>query len=412
MNCGDKIKASCAKKQYTTCLYEEQDLPTWSNMHGEECVTQQEINEELYNNVSALNAGNDFSNLASDCFKIKTNNTNVITPLSFAETLLEKVESLICPDENERPNDINISTWNLDFDCLVAACDAPITKLSHAFQLLVTQACANVGGSGGCCSLEASRIIGGVLTQDITIHSLTVGRGTASIVSNSAFGTNVLLSITNGTHNTGSGYKALEAITVGDFNTATGSGALKKLVSGNSNTAIGVDVLGLTTTGSGNTGVAHNALFTNTIGENNSGFGYQSLYYNLSGNLNVGVGANALYLSSTGSHNTGLGANALEDLATGGTNTAVGYKSGDGITTGSGNSILGANVVGAANLTNNIILAIGTGAIKAQYKGDATVPTWNLGTLPTYADNLAATAAGLSVGDIYKKSDGTLMIKY
>jgi hypothetical protein len=51
-------------------------------------------------------------------------------------------------------------------------------------------------------------------------------------------------------------------------------------------------------------------------------------------------------------------------------NTALGYYTGLGITTGSGNTVLGANVTGlSANLTNNIILANGTGAIKAQHDG-------------------------------------------
>ena len=36
----------------------------------------------------------------------------------------------------------------------------------------------------------------------------------------------------------------------------------------------------------------------------------------------------------------------------------------------------------------------------------------NVGTLSTYADNTAAKAAGLANGDLYRKSDGTLMVAY
>lgn len=36
----------------------------------------------------------------------------------------------------------------------------------------------------------------------------------------------------------------------------------------------------------------------------------------------------------------------------------------------------------------------------------------NITNTPTYADNAAATAGGLVAGDIYRKSDGTLMIRY
>jgi hypothetical protein len=65
-----------------------------------------------------------------------------------------------------------------------------------------------------------------------------------------------------------------------------------------------------------------------------------------------------------------LGRLALRNNTTGSNNTALGYNTGQGITTGSGNTVLGANVTGlAAGLTNNIILANGTGAIKAQHDG-------------------------------------------
>ena len=36
----------------------------------------------------------------------------------------------------------------------------------------------------------------------------------------------------------------------------------------------------------------------------------------------------------------------------------------------------------------------------------------NVGTVPVHADNAAATAAGLVAGDVYRKSDGTLMITF
>jgi len=36
----------------------------------------------------------------------------------------------------------------------------------------------------------------------------------------------------------------------------------------------------------------------------------------------------------------------------------------------------------------------------------------NIANTPTYADNTAALAGGLVAGDIYRKSDGTLMITY
>jgi hypothetical protein len=94
-----------------------------------------------------------------------------------------------------------------------------------------------------------------------------------------------------------------------------------------------------------------------------------------------------------------LGVNALYDITSGDNNIAIGYDTGDGITTGSGNTILGANITGlTAGLTNNIILANGTGSIKAQ--NDAT--NW------TFA-SAAPIFTGLGSG-IIKATTGTLSI--
>lgn len=39
-------------------------------------------------------------------------------------------------------------------------------------------------------------------------------------------------------------------------------------------------------------------------------------------------------------------------------------------------------------------------------------PSQALSALQTYADNAAAVSAGLSAGDLYRKSDGTVMVRY
>jgi len=92
-----------------------------------------------------------------------------------------------------------------------------------------------------------------------------------------------------------------------------------------------------------------------------------------------------MYLNTTGSNNTAIGYN-------------TGLSAGSG--TGSGNTILGANVTGlATTLSNNIILANGTGAIKAQndgtnwtMQGTVTAPTF-IGALTGNATNVSGTVA-------------------
>jgi hypothetical protein len=91
--------------------------------------------------------------------------------------------------------------------------------------------------------------------------------------------------------------------------------------------------------------------------------------------------------------------NALFNNTTGSNNTALGNGTGGGITTGSGNTILGAQVTGLATaLTNNIILANGTGAVKAQH--DGTNWTFTGGTTLTGAlSGTTFTGTGLVINN-------------
>jgi hypothetical protein len=137
-----------------------------------------------------------------------------------------------------------------------------------------------------------------------------------------------------------------------------------------SNFAAGDLALNNNTTGSTNTAIGGGALTSNTEGIKNTATGNTALTMNTTGGSNTATGDNALEVNTIGDNNTANGEGALTNNTTGSNNTALGYQSGLGITTGSGNTVLGANVTGlAAGLTNNIILANGTGAIKAQHDG-------------------------------------------
>jgi hypothetical protein len=217
-----------------------------------------------------------------------------------------------------------------------------------------------------------------------------------------------------------------------------GQAALAANTTGNSNSAMGVSALYYNTTGGSNSAMGVSALYYNTTGNSNSAMGVSALQSNTTGINNSAVGLYALLSNTTGSHNSAVGVNALQDLATttiaataivNGTayqivtmgtttsaqwiasgavtgtvgetftanatagvgtgtvatsaniatqclnNTALGRAAGRGITTGSGNTIIGANVTGlAAGLTNNVIIANGTGSIRIQ--SDATTITF------------------------------------
>jgi hypothetical protein len=76
-------------------------------------------------------------------------------------------------------------------------------------------------------------------------------------------------------------------------NTAFGGDALLTNVSGVSLTAIGYEAL-KNNTASFNTSLGFQSMLTNSTGANNSAFGYQTLYFNSTGSSNTAFGHTAL----------------------------------------------------------------------------------------------------------------------
>jgi len=213
--------------------------------------------------------------------------------------------------------------------------------------------------------------------------------------------------ITAGTYNT---------LTVGlgggssTSNTAVGSAALESNTTGNSNTAVGRQALTTNTEGVSNTAVGRGALLNNTEGSSNSALGNNALYNNTTGEDNTAVGRNALLTNTEGSDNTAVGSNSLRNNDTGASNTAVGQNAGYYIE-GDNNTILGAyqGTAADATLSDTVIISAGQTERARCY----STGIWNLGTsAPVYADNAAAKTGGLVDGDVYRKSDGTMMIVF
>jgi len=229
-------------------------------------------------------------------------------------------------------------------------------------------------GSGSFVDLTTAQTIAGVKTfsADAIVNTITVGTGPGDLYSrpsNTAVGFRALYSNTSGYFNTANGYEALKFNTAGVANTANGYSALTNNTTGNFNTAYGNSALETNTTASYNTANGQSALFYSTSGGYNTANGASALFNNTTGTNNTANGSYSLY-NNIGEKNTADGSAALLNITTGGNNTALGHKAGNGITTGSGNTILGANVESLSSaLTNNIILANGTGAIKAQHDG-------------------------------------------
>jgi hypothetical protein len=205
---------------------------------------------------------------------------------------------------------------------------------------------------------------------------------------------------------------------IGTQNTTFGNNAGLNLIDGTAliNTAIGISSLRLGTNVRYNTAVGQNALY------NLANFSED----------NIGIGFNALVNLTLGNNNTVLGGSAGRDLISASGNIVIGSNSAIGLTYGINNIFVGTNcsaVRGASNYNvvignlntdqglknNHVFIADGQNNKRLVIDNNGKtnlMAMLNVATVPIYADNTAAVAGGLVLGDVYRNSTGQLFIRF
>jgi hypothetical protein len=264
------------------------------------------------------------------------------------------------------------------------------------------------------------------VTNDATINGVRVGKGNNSGTTNTAVGTDALVSLTTpvagqgSLNNTAVGHQAGYSLfgasnntligrnagylitggagnTVGGFdNTCVGSGSGGGLINGHTNTIIG-SAAGSLLTSNSNTMVGY-ASGTKTIGGAGNVFvGANSGQFNTTGGGNVAVGNDALRGSTSaaqpfkGNASTAVGSSALLNVIptlAGNSNTAVGYQAGLDVRTGSYNVAIG-NQALVSNLIGNANTAVG------EYSGDGCKQSNNV-----YVGNTTAYRNWFGTGNV------------
>lgn len=112
-NCGNKVKHTCAEKNYATCVYYELEVPSISSLVDQECITLEETTEDQYNILVDIKSEIDLSDLGENCL------TYVETPEGkvVVKNVLLKYEQEIC-DLKNRVNTLETT----------AICDMNITE--------------------------------------------------------------------------------------------------------------------------------------------------------------------------------------------------------------------------------------------------------------------------------------------
>ena len=253
---------------------------------------------------------------------------------------------------------------------------------------------------------------------DLTVNTLTVGRGTGNISTNTAIGVSALSSNTTGGSNTASGYTALLSNTTGYNNTASGSLALFSNTTGSYNTATGYTALQNNTTGSNNTSLGYAAgslissgVSTNQTSNNSVYLGYDTRA-SANGNTNeIVIGYDG---RGGGSNSATLGNSSIATTILHG-NTSIGYTTNpslykldvNGVIRGTGNAYFGGNV--GIGTTTPGVRFVNSGA------ANTTSPTLGSGTVGSNAilslNGLYGLYTGVSnTGDVWQqvqRNDGT-----
>jgi hypothetical protein len=217
-------------------------------------------------------------------------------------------------------------------------------------------------------------------SSDITVNSLTVGRGGGAVFSNTALGLNALGNNTTGGYSIGIGPSAL-------FNNV-----------GTDNIAIGnQSQQAANTSSSHNYSMGSESLRSNTSGSSNISFGFQNSYSNTTGSGNMAIGTSSFFYNTTGSYNTALGSNALATNVGGTYNVGIGYY---------------ANV-GSANLYN--VVAIGASAVgytsNTIQMGDSNITQMNTsGTIGVGRYSSDSAASGITGSIYYNTSSAALKV--
>ena len=136
-NCGNKIKHTCSEKNYATCVYYELEVPDFSSLIDQDCITLEETTEDIYDLIGNIKSEIDLAALGQDCI------THGVTPKTVKNVLL-RYEQEICDLKAEVEIlkttaicDINITDCGLDLSGINNNCSSPVTTLADLLGYLL-----------------------------------------------------------------------------------------------------------------------------------------------------------------------------------------------------------------------------------------------------------------------------------
>ena len=117
MECNDR-KMTCGDKVSAICTIYDGELPQWSELNDEFCVTVEETTEEIYKQVSVIKENLDTSNLGESCLQYPNNEDTKQKDVNlvFEKTLCDLLEIV-------KDNSNSVLACNLNYEGLVEECN-------------------------------------------------------------------------------------------------------------------------------------------------------------------------------------------------------------------------------------------------------------------------------------------------
>lgn len=139
-----KVKQTCGIPTMASCVTTEVTPNAQSSLVGESCLSQEEINEDVYEQLGDIRTETDLSALGDKCLTYVK-----VGGKLFVKNALLKMEDEICTLKTEVENlknrkicDIPIKECLTDFDCLTLPCDNSITTLKDWMLAMQTKICS------------------------------------------------------------------------------------------------------------------------------------------------------------------------------------------------------------------------------------------------------------------------------
>ena len=139
---SNKPKYTCGdRRSNARCVVYDLDIPEYSNLFEEECVTLEETTEDLYHLISYIKESIDLENFNPQCLnisKVKDTYKSSNSDRFLLKDVVENLEKKVCELENSDSTDDSLE---LDFKCLTSVCGEPISSLKDLLQTLINEVC-------------------------------------------------------------------------------------------------------------------------------------------------------------------------------------------------------------------------------------------------------------------------------